>query len=91
MTRDAGGRENDASTSTLSTQSGAQTNSAEECHCINCGESDHWAKKCPLLLAEQQDQLHMMLEAQEGAEQEEGAAHPFLHFSMLQADKLPDD
>ena len=33
----------------------------------------------------------MMLEAQEGAEQEEDAAHQFLHFSMLQADKLLDD
>ncbi len=33
----------------------------------------------------------MTLEAQEGAEQEEDAAHQFLHFSMLQADELPDN
>jgi hypothetical protein len=31
-----------------------------------------------------------VLEAQEGAEQEENTAHQFLHFSMMQADKLPD-
>jgi hypothetical protein len=89
--RDAGGRKNKASASTLSMQSGVQTNRAEESNCFHCGESDHWARECLLLSTEQQDQLHMTLEAQEGAEQEEDAAQQFLHFSMLQADKLPDD
>jgi hypothetical protein len=42
-------------------------------------------------LAEQQEQLHMTLEGQERAEQEEETAHQFFHVSMMQADELPDD
>jgi hypothetical protein len=88
---DAGGRGKDTSVSTLSTQSRAQTNSAGESHCFHCGKNDHWAIECPLLFTEQQDQLHMTLEAQEGVEQEEDTAHQFFHFSMLQAEELLDD
>ncbi len=90
-TRDAGRGGNNASVSTLSTRSGARTNSEGESHCFHCGEDDHWAWECPLLLAEQQEQLHMTLEGQEGVEQEEDTAHQFLHFSMLQGDEFPDD
>jgi hypothetical protein len=86
-TRDAGDRGNNASISTLIMQSRPLTNSAGESHCFHCGEDDHWARECLLLLTEQQEQLHMTLEVQGGVEQEEDAAHQFLHFSMLQADE----
>ncbi len=90
-TRNTRGKGNNESVSALSTQSGVGANSSGESHCFHCGESDHWARECLLLLTKQQAQLHMILKAQEGVEQEENTAHQFLHFSMLQTDKLLDD
>ncbi len=89
--RDARDGGNIASISTLSMQSGPETNSAGESHCFHCGEDDHWARECLILLTEQQKKLHMTMEVQGGVEQEDDADHQFLHFGMLQADKLPDD
>ncbi len=75
-----GSGEKDASVSTMSTQSGVQTNNAGESHYFYCGEEGHWARECPFLSAEQQqEQLHMTLEGQERVEQEEETAHQFFH------------
>jgi hypothetical protein len=68
-----------------------RTNNARESHCFHCGKEGHWARERLLLLAEQQEQLHMTLEGQERVEQEEEMAHQFFHVSMMQADKFPDD
>jgi hypothetical protein len=67
-----------------------RTNNAGESHCYHCGEEGHWARECPHLTAEQQEQLHIAVEGSE--EQDEGeTGHQFLHVSMLQADELPDN
>ncbi len=58
-------------------------------HCYHCGEEGHWARENPVLKAEQQEQLHMVVEEEEDT-QEGQVAHQFFHYSMLQADKLPD-
>ncbi len=60
------------------------------CHYFHCEEEAHWARECLLLSVEQQEQLHMTLEGQDRAEQEEEMAHQFFHVSMMQGDKLPN-
>jgi hypothetical protein len=37
-------------------------NSAGESHCYHCGGEEHRARECPALTAEQQEQLHMVVE-----------------------------
>jgi hypothetical protein len=90
-TKDSGSGGNSTSVPTLSMQSGAWTNNAGESHCFHCGGEGHLARECLLLLAEQQEQLHMTLEGQERLKQEEEMAHQFFHMSMMQADKLLDN
>ena len=73
--------------------SGSKTNSKGESHCFNCGLPSHWAYKCPQLSGEQQLQLHMNLEAQEGdGEQgttEEG--HQLPNIALTEGAELPND
>ncbi len=63
-----------------------------EWHCFNCGLPSHWVYECPQLSGEQQAQLHMNLDAQDGAEGqvvEEG--HQLVHMSFNQGGELPDN
>jgi hypothetical protein len=90
-TKDSGSGGNNASVSTMSMQSRAWTNNAGESHCFHCGKEGHWERECPLVSVEQQEQLYMTLEGQERVEQEEKTDNQFLHVSMMQTDKLPDD
>ena len=61
------GGNDDVSTMTGRTGGDAgKTNSKGESHCFNCGSPSHWAYECPQLTGDQQSQLHMNLEAQEG-------------------------
>ena len=72
--------------------SGSKTNSKGESHCFNCGSPSHWAYECPQLSTEQQSQLHMNLEAQEGTEQEPADdAHQLLNVVMAQGGELPNN
>ncbi len=47
-----------------------RANSAGESHCYHCGEEGHWARECPLLVEEQQEQLHMVVEGDKENNQE---------------------
>ncbi len=68
---------------------GIRTNSAGESPCYNCGKEGNWARECPHLLTEKQEQLHMMLERDIEEDQDGQTTHKFFHVSMLQADELP--
>ena len=65
-------------------------NSAGESYCYHCDKEGHWAKGCPHLTAEQQEQLRMVMERNEDQEQEGKTGHQFFHPSLLQADTLLD-
>ena len=67
-----------------------RTNNAGESHCYHCGEEGHWARECPHLTTEQQEQLHIVVEGNEDQDEAE-SGHQFFHISMLQADELPDN
>jgi hypothetical protein len=66
-----------------------KTNSTGESHCYHCGEEGHWPRECSALTAEQQEQLHMVVENEED-KQDAKVGHQFFQWSMAQADKLPD-
>ncbi len=90
--QDAGGGGNDSARIALSGIGGrgARTNYVGESHYYHCGKEGHWARGCPHLTTEQQEQLHMVLEANEDQEQEGKSGHQFFHVSLLWADALPD-
>jgi hypothetical protein len=84
------GGSNAASTASSETGGrGARTNNAGESHHYHSGKEGYWARECPHLTAEQQEQLHVVLEANEDQEQECESGHQFFHVSLLQADALP--
>jgi hypothetical protein len=65
-------------------------NSAGESHCYHCGGEEHWARECPALTAEQQEQLHMVVKGDDKVKRESEVGHQFFQCSMVQADELPD-
>jgi hypothetical protein len=89
-TEDAGGGGSNTASAAALSGGAVRTNNAGESHCYHCGGEGHWARECPYLSVEQQEQLHMVVEGQEEENQEGGSAHQFFHVSMLQADGLPD-
>ena len=71
---------------------GVRVNSKGESHCFNCGSPSHWAYECPQLSGEQQSQLHMNLEAQEGTTQEAAEeAHQLMNVTFVQGGELPEN
>ncbi len=70
-----------------------RTNSRKDSHCYNCGGTDHWAYECPRLSSEQQAQLDMTVERNEGAEEEheaESQGHQLLNVALAQGGALKD-
>jgi hypothetical protein len=68
-----------------------KTNSRGELHCYNCGSMDHWAYVCPHLSNEQQQQLHMNLDAQDEVEEVQEEGHQLLNITFAQGAELPEN
>jgi hypothetical protein len=82
---------NRTSTSGTTTKEGTRTNSRGELHCYNCDETDHWAHEYPYLSSEQQQQLHINLEAGDGPEQQQEKGHQLMHVLLAQGANLLDN
>jgi hypothetical protein len=67
------------------------TNSRGESHCYNCGAVDHWVYECPHLSSEQQQQLHMNLDAQDEVEEVQEEGHQLLNVTFAQGAALPEN
>ncbi len=67
-----------------------RTNLQGESHSFHCGETDHRAFTCPLLLAEQQGQLQINLDAQEETEEQQEEEHQLLDVMFTQGAELPN-
>jgi hypothetical protein len=68
-----------------------KTNSRGESHCYNCKVADHWAYECPHLSSEQQQQLHMNLDAQDEVEEVQEEGHQLLNVTFAQGAALPEN
>ena len=71
-----------------------RTNSRGDLHCYNCGGTDHWAYECPQLSSKQQAQLHMTVEGNEEAEEEQegqSQGHQLPNVTLAQGGALPDN
>jgi hypothetical protein len=68
-----------------------KTNNRGESHCCNCGAVDHWAYECPHLSSEQQQQLHMNLDAQDEVEKVLEEGHQLLNVTFVQGAALPEN
>ncbi len=82
---DTGGGGGDTSTMTGgSRRDGARTNSQGNSHCYNCGGMDHWAYKCLQMTSKQQAQLHMNVEGNKEAQEQEQEGHQLLNVTLTQ-------
>jgi hypothetical protein len=91
---DAGGGGGPSNASTITGGPGGdtpKTNSSGELHCYNCGAADHWAYECPHLSSEQQQQLHMNLDAQDEVEDVQEEGHQLLNVMFAQGSALPEN